>query len=86
MIRTTLFYVTPTVSNSWFLIVFNLARTRTCGLDSLNNCHRSLVSNFAEDDMFAIEPPSDVSSDEELRTVTVVRLSVTQRNCGDMVR
>jgi hypothetical protein len=40
-------------------------------LQALDNPHRLLVGNLAENDVLAIEPRGDDSGDEELRAVAV---------------
>ena len=57
------------VDNGDLVFGLDLTRLVTDNLHSLDHLERCLVSHLAENDVFAIEPASDSSSDEELRTV-----------------
>jgi hypothetical protein len=51
--------------------VLHVARASTDLLQGLDHLERFFISHLTENDMFAIEPASDDSSDEKLRTIAV---------------
>lgn len=61
--------------NGGLLVVADLAGIAAGGLESLDNVHRLLVSNIAEDDVLLVEPASDNCGDEELGTVAIRAIS-----------
>ena len=51
------------------VVVLDLAGAAAGGLDGLDDPHRLVVGNLAEDDVLAIEPGGHDGGDEELRAV-----------------
>lgn len=64
------------LDNGWLLVEVNLAAAAASSLESSDNTHGLLISDFAEDDVLAIEPSSDNGGDKELRAVTVWVLEI----------
>ena len=63
------------IGNGGFLLVFDLAGTTTRGFDGFDNSKRLFICDFAEDDVFAVEPAGDDGGDEELGAVAGMNLS-----------
>jgi len=63
--------VTLARCNNCCLSIVNFAGSAANSLESLYDIEGGLVSNLAKDDVLAIEPTSNDSCDEELRTVAV---------------
>ena len=59
------------VDDGRLLAVLHLTRAGSRSLESLDDVEGFLVSDFAEDDVLAIEPISDDGGDEELRAVAI---------------
>ena len=58
-----------TVDDCRLELQFDLSGAAASGLELLDNLHTGVICDFAENDVFAIEPGSDDRSDEELRAV-----------------
>ncbi len=59
------------LDNGGFLVILDLAAAAAGSLKSPNNIQGLLVSNFAEDDVLAIEPAGYHSGNEELGAVAI---------------
>jgi len=59
------------VDDGWLDLVLNLTRARASRLKLLHDLQGCRVSNFAEDDVLAIEPGGDDGGDEELGAVGI---------------
>ena len=61
------------IGNGGFLFVFDLTGAAARGFDGFDNSKGLFVCDFAEDDVFAVEPAGDDGGDEELGAVTTRR-------------
>ena len=61
------------IGNDGLLWVFGPAVAATGGFDGFDNSKGLFVCDFAEDDVFAVEPAGDDGGDEELGAIAVGR-------------
>lgn len=65
--------------------VIDLTRVAAAGLEGLDDPQGVLVGDFAEDDVFAVEPAGDDGGDEELGSVAEVVVLVIWAHCDGEV-
>lgn len=69
ILKTSTLLLGTTVDDGGLESCADLTTARAKGLEFLDDLHAVLISNFAEDDVLAIEPRGDNGGDEELRSV-----------------